>query len=371
MTKFRVLLIDDDQAYCDNFKLITQGIFQVNYLLDGNSAIEYLNKKRPDIIFLDYWLKARITGLDVLKEIRKVDANIPVIMISEKTSVDVAVEAIKLGAYHYTSKYGCVKELLAIVEQQIDRLKERIICERQVKEQYESLLGHTPAMRTLKETISKIAKSNGNVLITGETGTGKELIAWEIHKQSLRHKKPFIVINSSAIPDNLFESELFGHRKGAFTGAYQDHIGRFELANKGTIFLDEIGTVPFHLQAKLLRVLDTKTIQRIGDSREMAVDVRILAATNEKLQNAVKSQNFREDLFHRLNVLRIHVPTLQERKDDIPIIANHYLKRFCIQDNKDLKEFTNDQIEWLQNYSWPGNIRELKNIIERFVILED
>ncbi|MFQ5605530.1 MAG: sigma-54-dependent transcriptional regulator [bacterium] len=371
MEKFEVLLIDDDRKYCENFKLFTRDHFDLRYALNAKSALKLLKTSFPDIIFLDYWLGNRENGLDVLKQIRKWDAQIPVIMISEQTSIEVAVESMKLGAYHYTSKYGSVKELLVLVKQELGRLRERLLWQRKLDEKYDPLLGDSPALQKVKHKIKQYTQVESTVLITGESGVGKELAAWEIHKSSQRQKQPFIAVNCSAIPENLFESELFGHERGAFTGANQRRIGHFELANGGTLFLDEIGTLSSILQAKLLRALESQSIQRVGAERVIPIDIRIIAATNLDLTEALQSKSFRVDLYHRLNVLNLYIPPLRERIEDIPIIADFFLQKYSIQTQKPTTKLQSEHFQMLQNYPWPGNVRELKNTIERFVVLGD
>ena len=342
MQKFKVLLIDDDSDYCNNFKTLTSDYFNLEYALDGKTGLETMQRFSPDIIFLDYWLKKRETGLDVLRRIRDIDPQIPVIMVSEKPSVEVAVEAMKLGAYHYCSKYGNVKELLFIVRRELDRLKERLSWEKKLAEKYDPILGDSAAMIQIKAKIKQAAKADSTVLITGETGVGKELVAWEIHKLSHRKDYPFIVVNCSAVPDTLFESELFGHEKGAFTGAIKNRIGYFEMGNHGTLFLDEIGTIPVNLQVKLLHVLEYSNIRRVGGERDIPIDVRVIAATNLNLLEALKKKTFRLDLYYRLNVLNIHVPPLRERKEDILPIANFFYRKYCIQNQKTPRELNRE-----------------------------
>lgn len=371
MEKFDVLLIDDDRNYCKNFKTFTHGFFNIKCAADGNSAVEILKSSSPDIIFLDYWLGRRETGLDVLKKIRALDANIPVIMISERTSVEVAVESMKLGAYHYTSKYGSVKELLVLVKQELERLRDRMLWERRLSEKYDPLLGDSLVMAEIKEKVQRFAKVDSTVLITGETGVGKELVAWEIHKLGARRRQAFITANCTAIPESLFESEFFGHERGAFTGALRRRLGYFELANGGTLFLDEIGTLSSTLQAKLLRALERQAIQRVGGEREIAVDIRIIAATNRNLKEAVEQNEFRIDLFHRLNVLNLPIPPLRERTEDIAVLATYFLRKYALQLRGSSPTLDERDMARMTNYPWPGNVRELKNTMERFVVLGD
>ncbi|MFQ5639332.1 MAG: sigma-54-dependent transcriptional regulator [bacterium] len=371
MEKFDILLIDDDPNYCQNFGIFTEQFFNVRCAVDGKTALEVLKASSPDIVFLDYWLSKRETGLDVLKKIRSRDAKIPVIMISERTSIEVAVESMKLGAFHYTSKFGSVKELLLVVRQELDRLREKILWEKSLDEKYDPLLGDSPAMSDMQKKIKQYAAVDSTVLITGESGVGKELAAWEIHKLSARCTRPFIAVNCSAVPETLFESEFFGHERGAFTGALQRHIGYFELASAGTLFLDEIGSLNTTLQAKLLRVLERSIIQRIGGEREIAVDVRIISATNQNLKEAVHKNTFRPDLYHRLNVLNLHIPPLLERTEDIAVLAEYFLRKYAQQVRRLSPKLSERDFELMEQYPWPGNVRELKNTIERFVVLGD
>jgi len=369
MEKFDVLLIDDDQSYCKNFRLFTEAFFNIRCAHDGKTALALLEAASPDVVFLDYWLGKHETGLDVLKKIRDYDARIPVVMISERTSVEVAVQAMKLGAYHYTSKFGSVEELLVVVHQELERLRERILWERSAQGKYDPILGSSPAFTAVKEKVRRYARVDSTVLITGESGVGKELVAWEIHRRSARAPRPFIAVNCCAVPETLFESEFFGHERSAFTDAKERHLGYFEVANGGTLFLDEIGALAMPLQAKLLRALETHTIQRLGGEREIQVDVRVVAAANQELQEAVRNGVFRRDLYHRLNVLNLHVPPLRERPEDLPILADYFLNKFALQVVGKTRTLNPAELEVLQRYDWPGNVRELKNAMERYVVL--
>ncbi len=369
MEKFDVLLIDDDQSYCKNFQRFTEAFFNIRCAHDGKTALALLEAASPDVVFLDYWLGKHETGLDVLKKIRDYDARIPVVMISERTSVEVAVQAMKLGAYHYTSKFGSVEELLVVVHQELERLRERILWERSAQGKYDPILGRSPAFTAVKEKVRRYARVDSTVLITGESGVGKELVAWEIHRRSARAPRPFIAVNCCAVPETLFESEFFGHERSAFTDAKERHLGYFEVANGGTLFLDEIGALAMPLQAKLLRALETHTIQRVGGEREIQVDVRVVAAANQDLQQAVRNGVFRRDLYHRLNVLNLHVPPLRERPEDLPILANYFLNKFALQVVGKTRTLNPAELEVLQRYDWPGNVRELKNAMERYVVL--
>ncbi len=369
MEKFDVLLIDDDQTYCKNFRLFTEAFFNIRCAHDGKTALALLEAASPDIVFLDYWLGRQETGLDVLKKIRDYDARIPVVMISERTSVEVAVEAMKLGAYHYTSKFGSVEELLVVVHQELERLRERILWERASDAKYDPLLGNSPAMAAVAQQIRRYASVDSTVLITGESGAGKELAAWEIHKRSARRGKPFVAVNCCAVPESLFESQFFGHEPNAFTGARDRHLGYFEMASGGTLFLDEIGALPLALQAKLLRALETHTIRRVGGDREIGVDVRVVAAANQDLKQAVDSGALRRDLYHRLNVLPLHIPPLRQRPEDVPALAEYFLNKFAVQVHGTPATLTPEDLEVLQRYPWPGNVRELKNTLERYVVL--
>jgi DNA-binding NtrC family response regulator len=315
-------------------------------------------------------------GMEVLAHFVKHYPETPVIVLTGFGTIETAVEAIKRGAYDYLSKPANLDEISLTLKRAInhkDLKEENVALRSQIQEQHrpDRLIGQSSAIHHLYRIIKRVAKTDSTVLITGESGTGKELVANGIHYQSPRRDMPFVPINCGAIPEELLESELFGHEKGAFTGAFKERRGRFELANKGTVFLDEIGEMSPKLQVKLLRFLQETKIQRVGGSRTVEVDVRILAATNKDLERAVAESQFREDLFYRLNVIPIHVPPLRERTGDIALLIQHFLKQHCLKKNIPQKQMSEAAIESLEQYDWPGNVRELENVIERLVILTD
>ncbi len=317
-----------------------------------------------------------MSGMEVLAHFVKHHPEMPVIVLTGFGTIETAVEAIKLGAYDYLSKPANPDEIVLTLKRAIehkDLKEENVALRSQIQEQHrpDRLIGQSSAIHHLYRIIKRVAKTDSTVLITGESGTGKELVANAIHYQSPRRDMPFVPINCGAIPEELLESELFGHEKGAFTGAFKERRGRFELANKGTVFLDEIGEMSPKLQVKLLRFLQETKFQRVGGSRTVEVDVRILAATNKDLERAVAENQFREDLFYRLNVIPIHVPPLRERAGDIALLIQYFLKQHCLKKNIPQKQMSEAAVESLKHYDWPGNVRELENVIERLVILTD
>ena len=312
-----------------------------------------------------------IDGLETLKAIKEIAPEPIVIMISGHSNIDTAVQATKLGAYDFLEKPLSGEKVLILVKRAIEKQaleKENVELKTSIFQRWE-IIGESPNIITLKNEISKAGASQGRVIIYGESGVGKELIARALHKASDRKDKNFIEVNCAAIPQELIESELFGHEKGSFTGAYERKKGKFELADKGTLFLDEIGDMSLTTQAKVLRVIETQEFQRVGGSKKIKVDVRIIAATNKDLNEEIKKGNFREDLYFRLNVIPIYVPPLRERKDDIPLLVEYFLKNFAQQYGQKQKKISKVTLSSLMDYDWPGNVRELKNTIERFVIM--
>jgi two-component system, NtrC family, nitrogen regulation response regulator NtrX len=292
-------------------------------------------------------------------------------MISGHGDLDTAVSTMRLGAYDYISKPPDLNRLLHTVRLALDRtslVKENKKLKKKVSKKYD-MIGDSEAISSIKEIINKVAPTNARVLITGENGTGKELVAHWVHEKSERHKSPFIEVNCAAIPSELIESELFGHVKGAFTGAQKERSGKFEAANGGTIFLDEIGDMSLPAQAKVLRVLQENKVQRVGSDKDISVDVRVLAATNKDLRNEIDKGNFREDLYHRLAVILVKVPALNDRREDVPLLINHFAQLICKEQGKPVKSFSKGAFSLLQSYNWTGNIRELRNVVERLLIL--
>ncbi len=340
---------------------------------NGVEALEIIQEREPDIVISDMVMPG-MDGIKLLDEVKKKYPDIAVIMITAHGTIETAVEAMKKGAKDYILKPLRLDEILSKIET-ISQLKSLIKENQYLREKlsqkynFNNIIGKNRKMLELFDLIRDIAKTNSTVLIRGESGVGKELIANAIHYNSDRVKKPFVKVNCAVLAENLLESELFGHVKGAFTGAIRDKMGRFELANGGTIFLDEIGDISPNMQLKLLRVLQEGEFERVGGTETIKVDVRIIAATNRNLEEMMKNGKFRHDLYYRLNVIPLEVPPLRERKDDIPLLITHFLTKFNQQFNKNIEIIEDDALQALQNYSWPGNIRELENLIERAVVL--
>ncbi len=371
----RILVIDDESAVHKSFELIFKAKNMLFFARTGDEALNILKKDDIDLVFLDIDLPG-MDGFDVLKAIKKFDSTIEIVMITADTTTKSAVRSIKMGAYDYLTKPFDVDEIELITEhiqkekatiRELTYLKEEI----QKKSQGFNIVGKSRAINNVRKIIQKISHANSTVLITGETGTGKELVARAIHSDSPNSNDPFIAVNCGAIPDLLLESELFGHEKGAFTGAQEKKIGKFEVAGFGTIFLDEISNMPERLQVKLLRVLQEREIERVGGNRLIKVNARIIAATNVDLKEHIRQGKFRDDLFHRLNVICIQVPSLIERKEDIPLLVHYFLGLFSKKFNVQVCNITPKAMKALCNYTWPGNIRELSNLIERMVLLGD
>lgn len=372
----RILIIDDDESVRDLLGafLKDQG-FDVAAAADGKAGLDLLRQDRFDLFLVDLNMPV-MGGMDLLREAFRLKIDTPSIVITAFAAVNTAVEAIKLGAFDYITKPFSLDELLIVINRCLDvsKLKiENAALKRQLKHKFDfgGLIGSSPEMQKIYELIKKIADTDSTVFIHGESGTGKELIAKVIHYNSARFQKPFVPLNCAAIPRDLLESELFGHEKGAFTGAINTRIGRFELANNGTIFLDEIGELHPSLQAKMLRVIQEKEFERVGSTKTLKVDVRILAATNRDLKKAIANGEFREDLYYRLNVIPLEIPPLRERKEDIEILIEHFINKFSKKKKKEPFSITTDAMNCFKNYDWPGNVRELENMIERLVILCD
>ena len=369
--KAKVLIVDDEKSILETLtSIIEDEGHEVITASSGEKALTLFTESSPDIVLMDVWMPG-IDGIETLKSIKEKNRDACVIMISGHSTIDTAVHAIKLGAYDFMEKPLSLERVTILLRRAIERQnleKENIALKTSISQQWE-IIGKNPGILSLKDKIQKAAVSQGRVIIFGESGTGKELVARALHNASDRRDKNFIEVNCAAIPHELIESELFGHEKGSFTGAFESKKGKFELADEGTLFLDEIGDMSLATQAKLLRVLETQEFQRVGGSKKIRVDVRIIAATNKNLEDEIKKMNFREDLFFRLNVIPIYVPSLRERKDDIPILVGHFLNIFAQQYGQKVKKISKATLEALINYDWPGNVRELKNTIERFVIM--
>jgi two-component system response regulator HydG len=371
--KGRILVVDDEASQRKMLKAnLSLDGYEVYEADDGTDAIGKVSAGFYDLILMDNRM-SQMDGIDALKEIKKISPAIPVIIITAHASVETAVEALQAGAHDYLTKPLDVDELRIKIRQTLEfwRLKaENILQRRRLESLFEAsrIVGKSPVMKEILETVAMVAPTEASVLILGESGTGKELIANALHQGSARSDKRFIKVNCAALPETLLESELFGHEKGAFTGAVNRRPGRFELADGGAIFLDEIGEMSLATQAKLLRVLQEREFEPLGSTRTVKVDIRIIAASNKVLLDEVKKGTFREDLFYRLNVVPIHLPPLRDRKEDIPLLAEHFLKIYNEKNNKNVQGFHPRALDALMRYSWPGNIRELENIVERSVI---
>lgn len=360
----KILLIDDEESILKIIKTVLEKKgFSVDVAKTREQAVKILNQKSYNLILSDYRLEDG-TGLDILREFRKRDKTTPYIIITAYGSINGAVEAIKEGANHYIPKPIEVENLLKIIE----FFKEKSNINIQAEE-FEGIVGRSKKMREIFNEIAIVSKSESSILIEGESGTGKELVAKAIHRLSKRKDKPFIAVNCSAIPSELFENEFFGHEKGAFTGANQREIGKIELAEDGTLFLDEIGEMPLFMQAKLLRVLQEREFYRVGGKNPVQVRCRFISATNRNLEEMVENREFREDLFYRINVIHIKLPPLRERKEDIPLLAKKFLEKFNNLNDKSIVGIDSDAMEILMNYHWPGNVRQLENVIERAVVI--
>jgi DNA-binding NtrC family response regulator len=369
-----ILIIDDEESICDGLSqaLRKEGYF-VKAAKEGSEGLELFNNENFQVVFLDLKLPG-LKGMQVLSKIKETSPETPVIIITGFASIESAVEAIKQGAFDYMAKPFTPEELRIITKKALESRKmlfENIFLRKELeaKSEFDMVVGKSKAMKEVMDIVSCVSPTETTVLITGESGTGKELIAKEVHKHSLRHKAPFVVVDCGALVETLFESELFGHVKGSFTGAHETKHGRFEVANGGTIFFDEISNISLNIQAKLLRVIQEREVTRIGSSKPIKVDMRILAATNENLAEAVKRVKFREDLFYRLSVVPIHLPPLRERKEDIPLLVEHFLRKYNKKAKKNIETISPPAIKALMEYDWPGNIRELENTIERAVVL--
>ncbi len=371
MSHEEILVVDDEK----NIRGSLEGIlkdegYRVRGVATAEELLKQVGQALPDLVILDVWLPG-MDGLQALEELKRLYSELPVIMISGHSTVEAAVKATKLGAYDFIEKPLSLEKTVLAVRNALDRqrleLENRAL--RQTLEERYEIVGESPAIQALRLQIQSAAPSHGRVLIRGESGTGKELIARAIHRQSLRKDKPFVEVNCAAIPDELIESELFGHEKGAFTGATTKRRGKFELGDGGTIFLDEVGDMSVKTQAKVLRVLQEQTFERVGGTEIIMVDVRVIAASNKPLEEEIQKGNFREDLFYRLNVIPFDVPPLRERAEDIPLLANYFLLLFSQEYGKRKKTLSRAAMDLLLQHPWPGNVRELRNVMERMVIM--
>ena len=372
--KVRILVVDDELVIRESLHgWLKKSGYQVDTAEGGSAALAMLEKTAYDLLFLDIMMPV-MSGIEVLEVVKEDYPQTLVVMITAYGSVETAVQAMKRGANDYLMKPFDPDQLSLLTEklmQQKRIMDENIFLREQMAEaiRFENLVGRSEAMQELFTLIQDVAESDSPVLITGETGTGKELVAKAIHAKSARCNGPFIAVNCGAFPENLLESELFGHERGAFTGAHRAKKGRLDLAHRGTLFLDEVGTVPLKMQVDLLRVLETKEFHRLGGTAEIEVDFRTIAATNRDLQQAIEKGEFRQDFFYRLNVIFLHIPPLRERRDDIPLLAEHFLDRYSRETNKDIDTINKEAMGLLRQYDWPGNVRELENAIERAVVI--
>ncbi len=371
MAKGYILIVDDERGIQSSLSgILKDEGYEVSVAEDGHQALKMIEDEMPDLVFLDIWMPG-MDGLEILKKIKEKACDIPVIMISGHGNIETAVKAIKIGAYDFIEKPLSLEKTVLVAQHALEA-KQLVNENRRLRlkdaTRYQ-IIGKSRAIQELKRQIALAAPTNGWVLITGENGTGKELVARQIHNSSQRTDKPFIGVNCAAIPEELIESELFGHEKGAFTGATFARKGRFEQADQGTLFLDEVGDMSLKTQAKVLRALEEQSFQRVGGCKTIFVDIRVIAASNKNLKVEMEAGRFREDLFYRLHVIPINIPPLRERREDIPFLIEHFLKVFSQDMGVRSKIPTKEAMEILSSYNWPGNVREIKNLIERLVIM--
>lgn len=376
MQQAKVLLVDDEAKIREILKLVLEKEgYYVHTSKNGSEALSALKNEDFDVMITDLKMP-KMDGLELMREIKQKGIKVNVIFITAYADIKDAVEAIKLGAFDYLEKNFKMEELLSVVREAVKEQKMKDENESLKKKLAEhssffGIIGESPKIKEIKELIIKIANSQASVLLTGESGTGKEMFARAIHMCSKRKNKPFVAINCAALPQTLLESELFGYEKGAFTGALKQKKGKFEQANEGTIFLDEIGEMNIQTQSKLLRVLQEREYERVGGLETIKVDIRVITATNRDLEEAIKAGDFREDLYYRINVIPIHIPPLRERREDIPLLAEYFLKKFNVDYKKNIELISMEVIDIFMEYDWPGNIRELKNVIERAVAITE
>ena len=370
----KLLLIDDEADVQYSFRRIFDSPeMQIETASSGEEGLKLIPRFQPDLVMMDVRMGG-LSGLETLRRLRQTDAKLPVIIMTAYGTTQTAIEAMKLGAYDYVLKPFDVPKLKALVANALEaaRAMRKVVSYQPLleSEDYDiGIVGRTEGMQNVFKLIGQLAMSDATALITGESGTGKELIARAIYHHSKRSEKPFLAINCAAIPENLLESELFGHERGAFTGATNQRIGKFEQCNGGTLFLDEIGDMTPATQTKILRVLQSGTLERVGGNQPVKVDVRIIAATNKPLEQAVADRQFREDLFYRLNVVRLHVPPLRERRADIPLLVDYFLQKFAQKNKQAIKALTAEALRALEAYEWPGNVRELENVVHRALVV--
>ncbi|MDR1182947.1 MAG: sigma-54 dependent transcriptional regulator [Bacteroidales bacterium] len=369
----RILIVDDEPMIRTTLREIFEyEKYEVDEAVDAKKALKMIEKREYKAILSDIKMPD-MNGIEFLEELQERDSPIPVIMITGHGDIETAVEALKKGAFDFIQKPLDLNRLLISVRHALEKdqlVRETKNLKKKVNKRYE-IIGKSPSIENVKKMIERVAPTNTRVLITGENGTGKELVAHWLHEKSNRSTNPFIEVNCAAIPSELIESELFGHEKGSFTSAIKQRKGNFELADNGTLFLDEIGDMNLSAQAKMLRALQENKITRVGGEKEIPVDVRVIAATNKNIAYEIENKRFREDLYHRLSVIVIHVPALRERIDDIPLLAKHFMEQIAEEENMSPRSFTKEALEELKKLPWKGNIRELRNVIERFMILCD
>ncbi len=368
-----LLIVDDEPAVRETLEIILWDYYETVSVSNGIEALEVVKSMPIDLVLMDINLP-HMDGFKSLQKIKEFDDEIGVVVVSAIDSAQKAVQALNMGAYDYITKPFETEDLLSTIKRYTDRLnlkREVVFLREELQNRlgYGDIISKTASMQKVFDLVKRVSRTSASVLITGESGTGKELIARAIQELSDRRDSPFVAVNCGAVPSELMESELFGYEKGAFTGAHATKIGKFEYADGGTIFLDEVATLPMHLQAKFLRVLQEKSFERVGGNKEIKVDIRVLAATNINLEEAVKNGTFREDLYYRLKVVPIELPPLRERKEDIPLLVEYFLERHCKKCNKNIKGISRSAIDALVAYPWPGNVRELENLIERLVVL--
>ena len=369
----KILIIEDEEPIRRVLvRILTDedSSFEIHEASDGKKGLDLIKNDSYDLVLCDIKMP-KVDGIELLQKTRKTNSTIPFIMLTGHGNIETAVESMKLGAYDFISKPPDLNRLINSVRNALEKkelVAENKILRKKVAKKYE-IIGNSKSIMEIHAMIDKVAKTEARVLITGESGTGKELVAHNIHEKSSRAKSPFIEVNCAAIPSELIESELFGHLKGSFTSAVKDREGKFEAANNGTIFLDEIGDMSLAAQAKVLRALEENKIQRVGSQKDISVDVRVLAATNKDLKKEIDDGNFREDLYHRLAVIVIKVPELSKRKSDIPVLVDHFSNIISKEQGIETKKFSKDSLKLLEDYNWSGNVRELRNVVERLIIL--
>ena len=370
----KILIVEDDKQVSKMMKLLlSKEGYAIDTSTNGYDALEMFNNSKPDLVITDVKMPM-MNGIELSKRLLAISKDVPIIIVTAFGTVKDAVEAIKLGASNYITKPISTQELILTIKKVFE--KQKLVAElntlrKELKKNYGlgDIIGKHHHMQELYDLILAIAPSNSNVLITGETGTGKELVARSIHYSGPRLKKHFVPIAGTSLPESILESELFGYEKGAFTGAIKCKIGKFEFANGGTIFFDEIGDVPLTTQVKLLRIIQEREFERVGGNETISVDVRIIAATHKDLEKMIEEGKFREDLYYRLNVIPINIPSLRERKEDIPLLVEHFVEKYSVANNKEIRGLSQDVLNALISYDWPGNVRELQNIIERVVVM--